>query len=109
MTHSNTRLGIEVAATTFGLNESTLYCKGRTDEVANAKRLACELLVNRLGHTAAGAARALRYADHTTVLHHLKTSENLMDVDPEWERAVEDAAAKLDLILSGNHPTHAKA
>jgi chromosomal replication initiation ATPase DnaA len=72
---------IEVAAEASGCDVIDLKNGSRHKKVINAKRLMCYILYNFYGLTLHQTAERVGLKEHGTVIHHIRTFENLLSIN----------------------------
>jgi chromosomal replication initiation ATPase DnaA len=71
---------INAIADVYKIDREFYTIKRRNKNLVDARRILCKLLVNELGWTLVAASNLMNN-DHTTIIHGIKSFDNLYEVD----------------------------
>lgn len=85
---------IDVIASVYELDREFYTIKKRNKNLVDARRILSKLLVNELGWTKVAAAKLMNN-DHTSVIHCIKSFDNLYEVDDQFRDMADEVFDKL--------------
>ena len=89
---------INVIAKVYDIDNKFYILKRRIKNLVDARRILSKLLVFELGWTKVAAAK-LMDSDHTSIIHSIKTFDNLYEVDESFRNIADDIFYKLELSV----------
>lgn len=85
---------ISVIAEVFELDKEFYCIKRRNKKLVDARRILSKLLVNELGWTKVAAAQLMNN-DHTSIIHSIKSFDNLYEVDEQFRDMADEVFDKI--------------
>jgi chromosomal replication initiation ATPase DnaA len=85
---------IEVIAEVYELDKDFYAIKKRKKDLVDARRILSKLLVFQLGWTKVASAKLMNN-DHTSIIHCIKSFDNLYEVDENFKHMADTVFYKL--------------